>query len=121
MSTTIESLTRGVPDEFNTYLQYCRNLKFEERPDYNYMRKIFKDLMYKRGHDYDYQFDWVLKKAGHKIPEHDYADAKPLAGNIAVQQGKDLAMDTGGVHQNKLGGNMKDFIEERKKDRAMLG
>lgn len=54
VATTIESLTRGMPEEFNTYLQYCRNLKFEERPDYNYMRKIFKDLMYKRGHDYDY-------------------------------------------------------------------
>lgn len=64
MCTTIESLTRGLPEEFNTYLNYCRNLKFEERPDYNYMRKIFKDLMYKRGHDYDYQYDWVLKKAG---------------------------------------------------------
>ena len=62
--TTIESLTRGLPEEFNTYLNYCRNLKFEERPDYNYMRKIFKDLMYKRGHDYDYQYDWVLKKSG---------------------------------------------------------
>ena len=85
MCTTIESLTRGLPEEFNTYLNYCRNLKFEERPDYNYMRKIFKDLMYKRGHDYDYQYDWVLKKAGHKIPEHDYADAKPLPGNIAAQ------------------------------------
>ena len=55
VSTTIESLTRGVPEEFNTYLQYCRNLKFEERPDYNYMRKCLKDLMYKRGHDFDYQ------------------------------------------------------------------
>lgn len=54
VATTIESLTRGLPEEFNIYLQYCRNLKFEERPDYNYMRKIFKDLMYKSGHDYDY-------------------------------------------------------------------
>lgn len=80
VSTTIESLTRGVPEEFNTYLQYCRNLKFEERPDYNYMRKIFKDLMYKRGHDYDYQYDWVLKKSGQKVPENDYADAKPIPG-----------------------------------------
>ena len=43
--TTIESLTRGLPEEFNTYLQYCRNLKFEERPDYNYCRKILKDLI----------------------------------------------------------------------------
>ena len=73
--TTIESLCRGLPEEFNTYLQYCRNLKFEERPDYNYCRKILKDLMYKRGHDFDYQFDWVVKKAGGKVNQGDYADA----------------------------------------------
>lgn len=81
-------MTRGIPEEFNTYLQYCRNLKFEERPDYNYMRKIFKDLMYKRGHDYDYQYDWVLKKQGKKIPEDDMA-GKPIVGNVAAMQGKD--------------------------------
>ena len=52
--TTIEALCRSMPEEFNVFLQYCRNLKFEERPDYNYMRKILKDLMYKRGWDYDY-------------------------------------------------------------------
>jgi len=91
-------------------LQYCRNLKFEERPDYNYMRKIFKDLMYKRGHDYDYAYDWVLKKSGQKIPETDYADAKPTAGNVAAAQGKEL--------QNAA---PKGFIEERKENRAKLG
>ena len=52
------------------------------------MRKIFKDLMYKSGHDYDYYYDWVLKKAGKKIPEDDLA-GKPQAGNIAAAQGKD--------------------------------
>jgi hypothetical protein len=75
VATTIEALTRGLPEEFNTYLQYCRNLKFEERPDYNYMRKIFKDLMHKSGYDYDYEYDWVLKKAGKKVPEDDMVGA----------------------------------------------
>lgn len=32
--------------------------------------------MYKRGHDYDYQYDWVLKKAGQRIPEEDMAGAQ---------------------------------------------
>jgi hypothetical protein len=41
------------------------------------MRKILKDLMYKKGHDFDYQFDWVVKKAGGKVNLGDYADAKP--------------------------------------------
>ena len=64
VTTTIEALTRGIPEEFGTYLNYCRNLKFEEKPDYSYMRKIFKDLMYRSGFEYDYNYDWVLKKNG---------------------------------------------------------
>lgn len=63
------------------------------------MRKIFKDLMYKRGYDYDYQYDWVLKKAGQKISDADYADSKPIAGNVAAAQGKDIQAD----NCNKLG------------------
>lgn len=87
-------------------------MKFEERPDYNYMRKIFKDLMYKRGHDYDYQYDWVIKKQGHKIPENDYADAKVAVGNIAAVQGKD----------NQLGPSQQQkFVEERKENKAKIG
>lgn len=64
MQTTIEQLTRGIPEEFNTYLNYCRSLKFEEKPDYTYLRKLFKDLLQKNGHDIDYNYDWVVKKSG---------------------------------------------------------
>lgn len=38
--------------------------------------------MYKRGHDFDYQFDWVVKKAGQKVNLGDYADAKPDVGKL---------------------------------------
>ena len=65
--TTLEALCRGYPEEFFLYLTYCRNLKFDERPDYNYMRKILRDLMHRNGWDYDSQYDWVIKKAGGKI------------------------------------------------------
>ena len=39
--------------------------------------------MYKRGHDFDYQFDWVVKKSGGKVNMGDYADAKPEMGKLA--------------------------------------
>lgn len=38
ISTQVDVLCRGYPTEFNTYLTYCRNLKFDEKPDYNYCR-----------------------------------------------------------------------------------
>ncbi len=36
MSTPIDILCKGAPCEFATYLNYCRSLRFEEKPDYRY-------------------------------------------------------------------------------------
>lgn len=47
MATTIESLTRGLPLEFGDYLNYCRKLRFDEKPDYAVLRKMFRDMMAK--------------------------------------------------------------------------
>ena len=69
MSTTIESLTRGLPEEFNQYLSYCRGLKFEEKPDYNYLRKLFKDALYRNSFEVDYMYDWVIRKSGVKAAQ----------------------------------------------------
>lgn len=39
MQTPVDTLCKGLPPEFNQYMNYCRNLKFEERPDYQYLRQ----------------------------------------------------------------------------------
>jgi hypothetical protein len=37
-------------------------LKFEDKPDYLALRKLFKDLLVKEGLQCDYVFDWNIKK-----------------------------------------------------------
>ena len=64
LSTSIETLTKGYPEEFAIYMNYCRSLKFEEKPDIGYLRKLFKDLFYRMGYEYDFVFDWMVKKQG---------------------------------------------------------
>lgn len=59
MSTPIESLCKGFPVECATYLNYCRALRFEDKPDYNYLRRLFKDLLLREGYDAEIAFDWV--------------------------------------------------------------
>ena len=44
--------------EFVTYLNFCRSLKFEDKPDYAYLRQLFRSLFHKLGYTYDYVFDW---------------------------------------------------------------
>ena len=60
LSTSIEVLCKGFPVEFGTYLAYCRNLRFDEKPDYSYLRKLFKELFMIKRYILDYDYDWNL-------------------------------------------------------------
>jgi len=62
MSTAVEMLTKGFPAEFAMYLNYCRGLRFDEAPDYMYLRQLFRILFRTLHHHYDYTFDWTLLK-----------------------------------------------------------
>ena len=45
MATPIDSLCKGFGSEFRDYLGYCRNLRFEERPDYAYCRGLLREVL----------------------------------------------------------------------------
>lgn len=46
--------------EFATYLNYCRSLRFEDKPDYAYLRRLFRDLFYREGFHPDFVYDWTI-------------------------------------------------------------
>ncbi|KAK9367732.1 kinase-like domain-containing protein [Lipomyces kononenkoae] len=62
MTTPAEILCRGFPAEFSLYLNYTRSLRFDDKPDYTYLRKLFRDLFIREGFQYDYVFDWTMFK-----------------------------------------------------------
>jgi len=43
MCTSLDTLCKDLPKCFKDYLYYCRNLKFDETPDYKYLRSIFNN------------------------------------------------------------------------------
>ncbi|KAM5563420.1 casein kinase 1-like protein 7 [Rosa sericea] len=62
MSTPIEVLCRSHPSEFVSYFHYCRSLRFEDKPDYSYLKRLFRDLFIREGYQFDYVFDWTVLK-----------------------------------------------------------
>lgn len=70
LCTPMEVLCKGFPKAFVTYFEYCRSLRFDERPDYSHLRKLFRDVYTKNGYVYDYVYDWTLRQeeAGEQKP-----------------------------------------------------
>jgi len=57
--TPLSDLCAGFPEEFQTYLQACRNLDFTEPPDYKMLRRLFQNVRDKLGPCEDHEFDWL--------------------------------------------------------------
>ena len=60
VATPSEVLCKDLPEEFAIFLKYSKTLKFEERPDYTWIQRIFKDLARKMGFEKDLIFDWAV-------------------------------------------------------------
>ncbi|XP_036354082.2 casein kinase I-like [Ochotona princeps] len=60
MTTPVDVLCKGFPTEFATYLNYCRELSFEETPDYTYLKQLFRNLLETLSDPGDCTFDWTV-------------------------------------------------------------
>ncbi|ELT99883.1 hypothetical protein CAPTEDRAFT_225149 [Capitella teleta] len=102
MSTPIEELCKGFPSEFATYLNFCRSLRFDDKPDYSYLRQLFRNLFHRQGFTYDYVFDWNMLKFGGRAgdePERERRGDRPLM-HSSTTRGHHVAVRTqqqGGV------------------------
>ena len=51
-------LFEGIPEELIDYVKYCKNLKFEEDPNYSYLRSLFNKIIIKKSLNY-ITFSWI--------------------------------------------------------------
>ncbi|CAH2080472.1 unnamed protein product [Thlaspi arvense] len=58
----LQVLCKSYPSEFISYFHYCRSLRFEDKPDYSYLKRLFRDLFIREGYQFDYVFDWTILK-----------------------------------------------------------
>jgi serine/threonine protein kinase len=99
VSTSINDLCKNHPPEFATYLRYCRSLKFDDRPDYMYLRGLFRDLYIREGFADDCVFDWTLLKpeGGRDAPDVSGRGPDTPGGPGASQGARGLGIGDGGL------------------------
>ena len=88
-----------------------RNLNFDEKPDYNYLRGLFRQLLANSGYENDGQYDWILKKEG---------QSQALAAMKAKDE-KKAPLPKPSAVQRQSSQNFKDNRDNRQGFRANTG
>jgi serine/threonine protein kinase len=61
-ATSAKELCKGYPIQLEYFINYTRNLKFMEIPDYNYLRNLLKEIIHLEHNNIDFYYDWCRTK-----------------------------------------------------------
>lgn len=97
LSISTEALCKDYPIEFSVYMNYVKNLKYNERPDYMFLKTLFIDLL---NHFYTekFVFDWNLPnpyedppnlKIGKKTSTDNDLSNNNINNNVAINKEND--------------------------------
>lgn len=88
-------------------------MRFDDRPDYDYLKRLFRELFFRKGFSYDNMFDWELlamQNAGiHRSvdvlprPEDEQDHGQPSDDEVPVPGGADLYDDRGATRGTEPG------------------
>ena len=76
-----ENLCKGLPIEFISYMKYVKHLRFEEDPDYKYLKGLFLSVLTRIQMANDLNFFWITKqnsKSQNKIKSLKFDNEKLL-------------------------------------------
>ena len=73
MEISSNELCRELPQEFGLILDYVKNIKYEEKPDYKKMRDLLNNIIKNENYIIDYVYDWDLleEKNNYEITNDD--------------------------------------------------
>ena len=60
METTPNNLCKGFPKEFEEYVDYTRNLEYEQDPDYDYLKNLFYSILKEDKNNSENIYDWDI-------------------------------------------------------------
>ncbi|KAL4556306.1 hypothetical protein LXL04_038953 [Taraxacum kok-saghyz] len=68
MLTPIEVLCKSYPSECTQYFHYCRSLRFEDKPDYSYLKRLFRELFIREDACKVAIEPWTISRESRKNP-----------------------------------------------------
>lgn len=106
----VKELCDGFPDEFRKYLEYTRNLGFEETPDYDYLRELMTKALRDTGEVEDGVYDWEKINNGKGWEAAKAYPVNPAPYHTGAAERNPTTRD---LHAGRAAGQAKHVSDER--------
>ncbi|XP_044485750.1 casein kinase 1-like protein 10 isoform X2 [Mangifera indica] len=121
MLTPIEVLCKSFPSEFTSYFHYCRSLRFEDKPDYSYLKRLFRDLFIREGYQFDYVFDWTILKYPQSGSSSGARPSGKQALNATGPSAERLERPSGQEVRDRFSGAVEAFVRRNASGHGLRG
>ena len=130
--TSTQDLCKEFPHEFFEYVDYTKNLEYEENPDYDFLRQKFLDVLKGLNEEMDYIYDWTTKsdlkkRQNKKSRENSENEIEGDRENDGGNEQKDLEsnnhdqldrINTRNIKRNETQDIIRDRVDERGGERG---
>jgi len=121
--TSSDELCKNFPIEFKQYIDYTRNLEYDENPNYDKLRNNFYNLLTKKLNEkFDYIYDWTTKgdlkkrKDNNILLEKDNnINEKERVNNSCLENSKNKSCEFNESKDNKEINKNKKYDNDNKK------
>ena len=107
-NTSPEILCKNLPNEFLEYMNYCKKLKFEEKPDYEYLKGLLQKVADKNNIDINaVKYDWEIKGVEYEEKEESKDEDEIKLNdnksekNYSADDEKEISLDNGKCDDRK--------------------
>ena len=114
--TTLEVICHDMPKEFLEYYKYCRNLNFEQDPDYERLRNYFRSMLKSNFDKNDLKFSFFFNKMYlSKLKEYNNKiDIKKIDKYINAKNGEKIrSPNPRNIIYNKIKSSLQKTLDEQ--------
>ena len=90
----MKTLCEDLPKEMEEYMIYAKSLKFDEKPNYSYMRKLFEIMLKKISNANDLKFSWINEDLNIRITPIKHIKKRKCSPYARILNGLNLRFES---------------------------
>ena len=111
METKLTLLCAGLPEEIIKFIQYARDMRFEDKPNYSYLRGLLRKIASRNALKMDpNKLDWIVKEKKEEEKEDENEEEKEEKKELIKEEKKEESIE------EKAEEEKKESIKEEKKE-----